>query len=167
MCSFFQQKSSFPTISPWTSTHNMNVRVIFLPLHSVASSYVHTPLAQPYIQCIFPHPLRISERSSKGTATLGLHLSLRLARQLANVSVYSQSHTHTQKGHFLTVRLKLQSWNLKENLTCEQNQPVYIKKSICFFNKPTFRNTLLPLSTNKKNPGVKLPFFPATFRNEE
>ena len=124
MCSFFQQKQSFPTTSSWTSSHDTNVHPIFLPVHPIASSYIQTPLMQPHIQCICPCPLRVSKCSSKGIAKLGLHTSLRQDDQQL-ICLFTV--TRTKKGRCLTVRLHLHSWKLKEDLTCEQNRPVYIK----------------------------------------
>lgn len=109
--------------------------------------------------------LRVSERSSKAIAKLGLHTSLRLQDDQQHSCLFTA--TCTKKGHCFTVELHLHSWKLKENLTCEQNWLVYIKTRpskyyvfcICLFSKPAFRDTLLLLNINKKNPGVKLPFF--------
>lgn len=99
--------------------------IFFLPIHPIASSYIQTPLVQPHMQSIWPCPLRVRECSSKGTAELGLHTSLRLQDDQQYICLLTV--TCTKQGHSLTVRLHLRSWKLKEKLTFKQNQPVYIK----------------------------------------
>lgn len=146
MRSFFQQKQSFPTTSPWSSSQDMNVHLILIPIHPIASSYVQTPLVQPYIQCICPRPLRVRERSSTGIAKLGLYTSLRLQDDQQHICLFTVRRT--KKGYCLTVRQHLHSWKLKKNLTCEQNRAVYIQNrpsKILFFAFASSVN--LPLGT--------------------